>query len=152
MIFLRIGLALVVVAQAFSSFFPLLGNALYKSGLALDVSGPAARMVPLWAATPWWQLAIWFAAILSLLAAACQLIRRRPALGLYFAAIAANAGLRWIMQAGPTYRQVFGDASMGFSYSRLAILLLVGALIWWVEQQPAKASPAAGPANSKGPA
>ena len=152
MIFLRIGLALVVIAQAFSSFFPLLGNTLYKSGLAPDVTGPAARMIPLWDATPWWQLAIWFAAILLLVAAACQLIRRRPALGLYLAAIATNAGLRWIMQTGPAYRQVFGETSMGFSYARLGILLLVGALIWWVEQQPSKGAQAPGPANSEGPA
>jgi hypothetical protein len=152
MIFLRIGLAIVVVLQAFSSFFPLLGNVLYKSGLAPVVSGPAARMVPLWAATPWWQLAVWLAAILMLVAAAWRLIRRRPALWLYIAGIAANAGLRWIMQAGPAYRQVFGETFQGFNYARLAILVLVGALIWWVEQQPAKAAPAPSPANSKGPA
>jgi hypothetical protein len=105
-------------------------------------------MAPLWAATPWWQLAIWLLSILLLLAVAWRMIQRRPALGLYFGAITITLGLNWIMQNGAVYREVFRDAPAGFDLARLAILLLGGALIWWVEQR--SATP--GPSDSEGPA
>jgi hypothetical protein len=152
MMILRVLIAIAVVIQALSSFFPLLGNVLYKSGQVQIASGPAARMAPLWAATPWWQLAIWLLGILLLLVVAWRIIRRRPALGLYAAAIVISMGLNWIMQHGAVYREVFRDAPAGFDFARLVILLLGGALIWWVEQQPAKAASPARPAGSKGPA
>ena len=138
MIWLRIVLAVAVVLQAASSGFPLLGFAAYRFGLIPPAAGPAAPMVPLWSATPAWQLAVWLFAILVLLAAALRLILRRPALGLYVAAIAVNFGLRLLMQRSDAYRQVFGAVTPRFDYDRLAILVLVGVLIWWVEQQPAK--------------
>jgi peptidoglycan/LPS O-acetylase OafA/YrhL len=152
MMILRVLLALAVIGQALSSFFPLLGAALYKSGQVHVASGPAARMAPLWAATPWWQLAIWLVGILLLLVVAWRLIRRRPALGLYAAAIVISTGLNWVMQNGAAYREVFRDAPAGFDFARLVILLLGGALIWWVEQQPARSPPDVRPANSGGPA
>jgi hypothetical protein len=77
-------------------------------------------------------------AILILLAAALRLVLRRSALPLYIAAIAINFGLRQLMQHSEAYRQVFGSATPRFDYDRLAILVLLGVLIWWVEQQPAK--------------
>ena len=69
MMILRVLIAVAVILQALSSFFPLLGNVLYKSGQAHIASGPAARMAPLWAATPWWQLAVWLLGVLLLLVA-----------------------------------------------------------------------------------
>ena len=152
MMILRILIAIAVVIQALSSFFPLLGNVLYKSGRTEIASGPAERMAPLWAATPWWQLAVWFLGILLLLVVAWRMIRRRPALGIYVAAIAISFGLNWLMQQGAVYREVFRDAPAGFGFARLVILVLGGALIWWVEQQPTKAPPAGRAVNSKGPA
>ena len=152
MMILRVLIAIAVVIQALSSFFPLLGNALYKSGQVQIASGPAARMAPLWAATPWWQLAVWLLGILLLLAVAWRMIRRRPALVLYVAAITISMGLNWLMQNGAVYREVFRDAPAGFDFARLAVLVLGGALIWWVEQQPAKPAPPVDTANSKGPA
>jgi hypothetical protein len=151
MMILRVLIAVAVILQALSSFFPLLGNVLYKSGQAHIASGPAARMAPLWAATPWWQLAVWLLGVLLLLVAAWRLVRRRPALGFYAAAIVINTGLNWIMQHGTVYREVFRDAPAGFDFARLVILLLGGALIWWVEQQPARPSPIPSPANAEGP-
>jgi peptidoglycan/LPS O-acetylase OafA/YrhL len=152
MMILRVLIALAVVIQALSSFFPLLGNVLFKVGRTEIASGPAARMAPLWAATPWWQLAVWLLGVLLLLVVAWRVIRRRPALGVYAAAIAISLGLNWLMQNGTVYREVFRDAPAGFDFARLVILLLGGALIWWVEQQPAKAAVTPEPANSKGPA
>src|SRR4029078_10156514 len=110
MMILRVLLAMAVVLQALSSFFPLLGNALYKFGRTEIASGPAARMAPLWAATPWWQLAVWLLGVLLLLVVAWRVIRRRPALGVYAAAIAISLGLNWLMQNGTVYREVFRDA------------------------------------------
>ena len=152
MMILRVLIALAVVIQALSSFFPLLGNVLFKVGRTEIASGPAVRMAPLWAATPWWQLAVWLLGVLLLLVVAWRVIRRRPALGVYAAAIAISLGLNWLMQNGTVYREVFRDAPAGFDFARLVILLLGGALIWWVEQQPAKAAVTPEPANSKGPA
>jgi len=144
MMILRVLIAIAVVIQALSSFFPLLGNVLYKSGQVQIASGPAARMAPLWAATPWWQLAVWTVGILLLLVVAWRMIRSRPALALYVAAIVISMGLNWLMQNGAVYREVFRDAPAGFDFARLAVLVLGGGLIWWVEQQPAKTAPAAG--------
>jgi len=144
---LRIVLGLVVAAQGLSSLFPLLTSAAYKFGLIHPTSGPAALMVPLWAATPLWQLAVWLAAVLVLAVAAWRLARGRPALWLYLAALAANAGLQWLMQRSAAYHRVFGPATAPFDRDRLVVLLLVGALIWWVEQQPSKAASGQAPAD-----
>ena len=134
MMVLRIGLALVVTLQALSSGLPLIGYAAFKLGLIHPVSGPAARMVPVWIETPWWQLAVWAACVAGLLVAAWRLIRRRPAVALYLAAILVNTGLQWLMLRGPQAQRLFAS-SMRSDYDRLAVLLLVGALIWWVEQR-----------------
>ena len=138
MLWLRIVLAVAVLLQAASSGFPLLGFTAYRLGLVHPTVASGARMVPLWSATPAWQLAVWLVAILILLAAAVRLVLRRSALLLYIAAIAINFGLRQLMQHSEGYRQVFGTVTPRFDYARLAILVLLGALIWWVEQQPAK--------------
>ncbi|MFI4950279.1 MAG: hypothetical protein ACHP7A_04495 [Caulobacterales bacterium] len=135
MIWLRIVLALLLLLQAASSGFPLLGFTAYRLGLIHPTSGAAAQMVPLWSATPAWQLVVWSVALLMLLAAAVRLAFGRRALALYAAAIAISTGLTQLMQLGPAYRQVFGPVTPPFDYYRLAILVLVGALIWWVEQQ-----------------
>jgi hypothetical protein len=148
MIWLRIVLAAAVMLQAASSGFPLLGFAAYRFGLIHPTTGAAALMVPLWGATPAWQLAVWFIAILVLLAAAVRLILRRPALLPYVVAIAGNFGLQQLMQRSEAYRQVFGTVTPRFDYDRLAILVLMGVLIWWVEQQPAKAASGKAPPPS----
>ena len=152
MMILRVLIAVAVVIQALSSSFPLLANVLYKTGRTELATGPAARMAPLWAATPWWQLAIWFLGILLLLVVAWRVIRRRPALRFYAAAIVISTGVTWLMQNGAVYREVFREAPQGFDFARLVILLLGGALIGWVEQPPAKAASAHAPNNSNGPA
>nr|MEA2798493.1 hypothetical protein [Phenylobacterium sp.] len=145
MLWLRIVLAVAVLLQAASSGFPLLGFAAYRFGLIHPTAASGALMVPLWRATPAWLLAVWLVAILVLLAAALRLVLRRSALLLYVAAIAINFGLRQVMQHSEAYRQVFGTVTPRFDYDRLAILVLLGVLIWWVEQRPAK------PASGKAP-
>jgi len=136
MIWLRVILAVALVLQAASSGLPLLAFVAYRAGLIHPTSGPAATMAPLWRATPLWQIGVWFAAILILLVAALRLVLKRSALLLYVVAIGVNFGLQQLMQRSDAYREVFGTNTPGFDYARLAILVLVGALIWWVEQQP----------------
>jgi hypothetical protein len=71
-------------------------------------------------------------------AAFCLLVRRR-ALWLSLAGgVAISVGVTLVMQETPAYRQVFGAANKRFDTDRLVVLVLVGALIWWVEAQPAK--------------
>jgi hypothetical protein len=115
-----------------------MGYVAYKLGVIHPHSGLAAQMVPLWAAAPSWQLAVWAICVAALGLAAWRLVRRRPALLIYFGAILVNAGLQWLMQRSPAYHRLFGAATARFEFDRWAILLLIGALIWWVEQQPAR--------------
>jgi len=138
MIWLRVVLAVALLVQAASSGLPLLGFAAYRFGLIHPTSGAAALMIPLWRATPAWLLALWLAAILVLLGAAVRLVLKRPALAFYAVAIGVNVALQQLMQRSDAYREVFGTHAPGFDYARLAILVLVGALIWWTEQQPAR--------------
>ncbi len=134
MMFLRIVLAGVVLLQALSSGLPLIGYAGFKLGLIHPVSGPAARMVPVWAETAWWQLGVWSACVAGLLVVAWRLIRRRATVGLYLTAILLNAGLQWLMLRGPEAQRLFARSAR-FDLDRLALLLAVGALIWWAEQR-----------------
>ena len=135
MVWLRMVLALLLLLQAASSGFPLLGFAAYRFGLLHPTAGAAAQMVPLWSATPAWQLAVWAAALLGLFAAAVRLAWGRPALAFYAAAIATNMALTQLMHRSGAYRQVFGPVTPRFDYAHLAIFVLVGAQIWWVEQR-----------------
>ena len=139
MMILRIVLALLVALQALSSGFPLLGYVAYKLRLIHPGAGPAALMIPLWEATPWWQLAVWALCVAALILAAWRLIRRRPALLIYAGAILANTGLQWLMQLTPAYHRLFTAATTRFDVDRWVVLLLLGALIWWVEQRSARA-------------
>lgn len=141
--YLRIALGVVAGAYGLFCLFPLLSNAAYKLGMMHDLKGDAARMVPLWQATPWWQLAAWLAVVTLFLAAAWRLIRGRRALGLYAAAFVADACLWWVFQSGAAYRQVFSPAELQFDYYMLGAMLLVGALIWWAERTPPQATAAA---------
>ena len=136
MIWLRIVLAAALLLQAASSGFPLLAFVAYRLGLIHPTVGAAARMTPLWAATPAWQLWVWLGGILVLLAAALRLVLFRPALLPYVLGVGINLALQQVMQRSEAYRQVFGSALSRFDYARLAILVLLAALIWWVEQQP----------------
>jgi hypothetical protein len=78
--------------------------------------------------------------------ALCLLVRRR-ALWLYLAGFAISVGLTLVIQRTAAYHQVFGDANARFDTDRLVVLVLVGALIWWVEAQPAKRQHALAPSS-----
>jgi hypothetical protein len=66
------------------------------------------RFIPLMDATPWWIHALWVTAAVLFLACAVQLLRRRPAAFLLFAAAwVLGAVGNLISQSIPAYRQAF---------------------------------------------
>jgi hypothetical protein len=134
---LRIALGFVVGAYAVFCLFPIAANALYKTGRMPAPTGEAARMAPLWEATPWWQLAVWTAIVALFLLVAVRLIRGRAALGLYLLAIVADGALWWVMHAGEAYQQAFTPAELQLDYASLAAMILVAVLIWLAERRPA---------------
>lgn len=130
--FLRIALGLVVGAYALFSLFPIGTNAAYKLGL-LHASGDEARLIPVWEATPWWQLAVWAALVAFFAHVAWRLIRGRAALTAYVAALVMDAALWWTMQTQPAYQEAFTPAELQIDYLTLLSMAVVGGLIWWAE-------------------
>jgi len=134
---LRIALGFVVGAYGVFCLFPIVANALYKAGRMPAPAGEAARMIPLWDATPWWQLAAWTAIVALFLLVAVRLIRGRPAFGLYLLAIAADGALWWVMHASEAYQLAFTPAEAQLDYATLAAMILVAVLIWLAERRAA---------------
>jgi hypothetical protein len=117
---------------------PLLRNAVFKLGLMHDLGGRRARMVAVWRETEWWQLALWLAAVGLFLTAALRLIRGRSALAIFAVAFAADAGLWWMLRSSASYSQAFTVIEQRSDYYTLAIMLLVGGLIWVIERAAAR--------------
>ncbi|HEV2532705.1 hypothetical protein [Phenylobacterium sp.] len=138
---LRLALGVVVGAYGLFCLFPIVTNVAYKAGAMPHPDGDGARMAPLWAATPWWQLGVWAAIVGLFLAIAWRLIRGRPALGLYLVALVSDTALWWIMHSGAAYQQVFTPAEVQLDYDTVLGMAVVGAAIWWVER-PALGGPA----------
>ena len=139
---LRIALGVVVGAYGLYCLFPLLSNAAYKLGYLHRLTGDAARVVPLWEATPWWQLAVWLAVLILFAVAGWRLIRGRSAFRLYAVTIVLDAALWWVFQSSAAYRQVFTQAELQLDYYSLGAMLLVGGLIWRVERTPGQTAAA----------
>jgi len=133
---LRIGLGVLVGAYGLSNLAPIGSNALYKAGGLRNPPADLARMVPLWEATPWWQLAVWTGIVALLLVVAWRLIRGRTALGLYVLGLLAQTAFWWVMHAGAAYQQAFTPAELQMDYDMLLAIALVGVLIWWTERRP----------------
>jgi len=133
---LRIAVGAVVGAFGLFSLFPIVTNVLYKLGAMPHPAGDAARMVPLWVATPWWQLGASAAIAALFLTIGWRLVRGRPALGLYVAAMVADTVLWWIMHSAAAYQQVFTPIEVQMDYDMLLGAAVAGAVIWWVERRP----------------
>jgi len=138
-------MALGVVVGAYGVFcvFPIAANVLYKLGQMVAPTGDAARMIPLWKATAWWELAVWAAIVVLFLIIGSRLILDRPAFGLYVLAVVADGALWWVMHATEAYQQAFTPAELELDYVMLAGMFLVGLLIWvadrWHPPRPASA-------------
>jgi hypothetical protein len=136
---LRIALGVIVGLYGLVLALPLLRNSLFKLGRLHNLSGDRARMVPLWQATAWWQLAIWLIAVALMLAAAFRLFAGRSALAIFAAGFVVDAGLWWMLRGGAAYQQAFTPLQLRSDYYTLSFMLLVGAVIWLVERPRARA-------------
>jgi hypothetical protein len=131
---IRIGLGLIVAAYGALLLIPVLNTTAYQMGLIHRIRPAAARLVPLWAATPAWQICVWVLAVILMLAAGVQLIRGRPAFRLFVAGFVVTAGLWSAYRGLPQYRQAITPQEMRTDYYVLAVMLLVGAGVWLVER------------------
>ena len=96
-------------------------------------------MIPLFQATPWWQVAASALVTAFLLATAWRLIRGRPALLWYAVALAAEFCVWWATQQLPAYQQAFSPSELQVDYYILMGMLAAAVAIWWTERrgQPA---------------
>lgn len=135
--FLRMALGVVVGAYGVFCTFPIAANVLYKLGQMPAPTGDAARMIPLWEATAWWELAAWAVIVVLFLVTGFRLVRGRPAFALYVLTVLADGALWWVMHAKEAYQQVFTPAELQLDYVTLAGMTLVGVFIWLAERRPA---------------
>jgi hypothetical protein len=132
---LRIAVGVIVGLYGLFCLFPIATNAAWKLGLMHPAGGDAARMVPLWAATSWPQLAVWAAVVALFLVVGWRLVRGQPAFRLYLVTFVLDAGIWWFMQSGDAYQQVFTPAELQMDYDMLLGMAVAGLLIWWVERR-----------------
>lgn len=132
--FLRWVLGALVLA--YGGLCALMGgmNALHKLGKLATVPAEMQRMVPLWDATPWWQLAVWGLTALLLLVTAWRLFTGGKALGVFLLAVAADVATWWFMHKLPAYQTVFTKAELTYDYYTIGAMVLVALLIGVTER------------------
>lgn len=109
-------------------------NVAHKLGKLSTVPTDLQRMVPLWDATPMWQLAIFGVGGLLALMAAWRLFTGGKALGVFVLAAAAEVGAWWFMHKLPAYSTVFTKAELQYDYYTWGALGVVAVLIWLTER------------------
>jgi hypothetical protein len=135
---MRVGLGLVVAGYGLLLLIPMLNATAYQLGVMHRIKPAAARMVPLWAATPPWQLCVWALSVVLMLAAGVQLMRGRRAFRIFVTGFVVTAALWWVYRELPQYRQAFTAQETRSDYYILAVMLLVGAGVWLVERPPSR--------------
>lgn len=131
---LRVIVGVLVAAYGFYCLFPIATNAAYKLGV-LHPAGETLRLMSLWEATPWWQLALWSVVCGLYLVSAVRLARGHGALGLYVAALMLDAARWWLMQSSTAYQEIFTEAELQLDYVLLLGIALAGVTIWWLEKR-----------------
>ena len=121
---------------AYAGMCALMGglNAVHKLGKLTTVPAELQRMVPLWDATPWWQLAVWGVVVLLLLTAALRLFQGGKAFGVFALAVVGEVGLWWVMHKLPAYNAAFTPAELKTDPYILGGLVVAGLLIWVTER------------------
>ena len=132
--FLRWVLGALVLAYAGMCGLMAGMNALHKLGRLTTVPAEMQRMVPLWDATPWWQLAVWGAVTLLLLVTAMRLFNGGKALGVFVLAIAGEVAVWWFMHKLPAYSTVFTKAELQYDYYTWGAMAAIAVLIWLTER------------------
>ena len=102
-------------------------------------TGATQRLLPLAEATSALQLAAWWAAIVLFFVCAWRVVHRQRTLTLYGVAFVLDIGNWVIAKLGGIYDRIFTTAELKFDYVLLAILLMLGATIWFLESTPNKA-------------
>lgn len=140
--YVRIVLGVLVALYALMGLWQVGMTIGHKTGM-YTAAGEAARMIPLMDATAWWQVVVWLASLLAFLVAAWRLLRGGKAFIPYVVAFVVNIGGWLTVQGSDAYQTVFTAAERQLDYYLLAVLVAVGAVIWWTERASA---PAASPA------
>ena len=130
----RILLGVVSIGWGLWSLVPVVSTAAYKLGKLADTPD-IHRLIPLFQATPWWMIAVWLAEIALYLFAGWLLIRGRPALRAFIAAVAIGAGLWWSMSRTAQYQQAFTPAELQLDYWIFAVEAALIAAIALVERR-----------------
>lgn len=121
---------------AYAALCGLVGGmtAAHKLGKMATVPADVQRMIPLWDATPWWQVAVWGVIVLLLLVSAWRLFTGGKAFGVLLLAVVADAGLWWMMHKMPAYQAAFTPAELKMDPYILGALLVVLVLTWLTER------------------
>lgn len=125
--------ALLLALGALSALMAGL-NLAHKLGKLSTVPADLQRMVPLWDATPMWQLALFGATALLMLVTAWRLFTGGKALGVFVLAVAAHVATWWFMHGLPAYSTVFTKAELRYDYYTFGAIAVVGVLIWLSER------------------
>jgi hypothetical protein len=130
---LRVIPAILAGGWGLVNLFPLFATiGLKLDWLSVPPGGPESLHL-LAKQIPWWGLTIWALMIVLYLLVAQALLRDRPAFRLYAAAFGAEL-VRWVpMYLLPAYVQTFA-AYMQFRYIAWAVLVVLGAITWWVDR------------------
>ena len=133
---LRWVLALLIAVYSVFNIIPIVSTAGYKMSWWATPTD-IVRLQPLMAATPWWQLALWVVLVGLMWMAAWRLIKRRKAFPPYIGFVVLSFGMWIYMKMGPVYDTVWTKAELQADYVILAAEIVVGVLIWWLENRHA---------------
>lgn len=81
------------------------------------------------------QLTLGWVATVLFFVVALRLVRREPALNLYALAFVLATGDWLSLKLGSAYGQAFTQAEQSFDYVMLAVTVLFGVVIWFIERK-----------------
>jgi hypothetical protein len=108
--------------------------AVHKIGKLATVPAELQKMVPLWDAMPWWQIALCGVVALLLLVAAWRLFTGGKAFGPFLLAAIGEAGLWWVMHKMPAYPAAMPCPDPNFALYGLGGLAVVALAVWVTER------------------
>jgi len=131
---LRWVLNLLIGGWGLYNLMPILSTVAHKTGNLKPVPAEAQRFIPLMDATQWWHLGVWGALVLLLLAASWRIFSGGKAALLLAIATVLNAGLWWVFQGLPVYKQVFTPAELQADYYILGGMAVATLVAWLTER------------------
>jgi hypothetical protein len=130
----RWALALSLVLYAAQNAFFAIYSTSMKFGWT-RATPDMQRFIPLSNDTSIVQLTAGWAAIVLLVMTALRLVRYRPALGVYAAALILSIGNWLSFKLGSVYAHTFTAAEQKFDYVLLAVMIGFGVAIWLIERE-----------------